>query len=421
LTYATPGGLDDYSTNVGQMQSVVDPGEVGTESLPTDLAGELQRIRKILTEITGRTYWYESPVYLTTIASATTPDIFAALVGKTVDYTGTTTCTGFVAAPLAGLQRTLVCSGAAVFTAGANMLIDGVSSGSSITLSAGDKVYVIAVSTTQFRLTISKYDGTLIAVGFSTGDAKLTYKTVADNGWVLMDDKTIGDASSSATGRANADTEALFTLLWTNIIDQWAPVSSGRGGSAAADFAAHKTIALPKTLGRALAGYGIGTTVETCTTSSANGLVTVSNNTKWVTGMTVVVSALSGFGGTISATTYFLVRVSSTNIRFATTLALAQAGTPDITITGSGSATVTYTFATRVLGEIGGEEAHAQSVTELLAHTHNAGSSGQAASGATSPIWRIYDSGGIGTSSTGGNAAMNNMQPTAFLNVMCKL
>jgi hypothetical protein len=61
LTFNTPGGCDDYSTNVAQMQSAVDPGEVGTESLPTDLAGEIQRLRQLIKEITGKTYWYESP------------------------------------------------------------------------------------------------------------------------------------------------------------------------------------------------------------------------------------------------------------------------------------------------------------------------------------------------------------------------
>lgn len=95
-------------------------------------------------------------------------------------------------------------------------------------------------------------------IGFTTGDVKLTIQTTAPSGWVLMDDKTIGDASSGATGRANADTEALFTALWNNTTNSECAVSSGRGGSAAVDFAAHKTIALPKTLGRALACYGSG-------------------------------------------------------------------------------------------------------------------------------------------------------------------
>jgi hypothetical protein len=98
----------------------------------------------------------------------------------------------------------------------------------------------------------------LVDTAFTTGDVKLTIKTVADSGWVLMNDGTIGNASSGATSRANADTESLFTLLWTNCADAQCAVSSGRGASAAADFSANKTIALPKALGRALAAYGTG-------------------------------------------------------------------------------------------------------------------------------------------------------------------
>lgn len=93
---------------------------------------------------------------------------------------------------------------------------------------------------------------------FTTGDTKLTYKVAADAGWVMMNDGSIGNAASGATTRANADTEALFTLLWANIINTWAPVSGGRGGSAAADFAANKTLTLPKALGRALTVSGTG-------------------------------------------------------------------------------------------------------------------------------------------------------------------
>jgi len=58
----TPAGNDDYSTNVTQMQTVTDPGEVGTESLPTSLAGELERLRFIIKEITGKAQWYASPL-----------------------------------------------------------------------------------------------------------------------------------------------------------------------------------------------------------------------------------------------------------------------------------------------------------------------------------------------------------------------
>src|SRR3990172_5399993 len=79
--------------------------------------------------------------------------------GNQIDWTGTTTCTGFPAAPQAGVERVLICAGAAPFTAGANMLIDGVSSGSTVTCAANDKMIVRAITTTQFMLSRVRYDG----------------------------------------------------------------------------------------------------------------------------------------------------------------------------------------------------------------------------------------------------------------------
>lgn len=121
-------------------------------------------------------------------------------------------------------------------------------------------------------LTPSKTDYTQLAqaIGlksgaWTTGDVKATFKTVADSGWVMINDGSIGSATSGATTRANADTAALFTLLWTNVSNTDAPVSGGRGASAAADFAANKTLTIPLMLGRALgfAGTGAGLTART--------------------------------------------------------------------------------------------------------------------------------------------------------------
>lgn len=105
---------------------------------------------------------------------------------------------------------------------------------------------------------------------FSTGDVKPTLKTTADSGWVMLNDGTIGDATSGGTTRANADTSALYALLWANCANAQCAVSTGRGGSAAADFAAHKTLALPKALGRALSAAGAGSGL----TSRVLGLTT---------------------------------------------------------------------------------------------------------------------------------------------------
>ena len=122
----------------------------------------------------------------TTVASATTPDIFAVTTGRLIDYTGTATCTGFVAAVSAGSHRTLYCADACLFTAGANLLIEGIPSGTTITLAAGAIVKVYAITTTQFKMTYS-VSGTFTAgcTGLTTSPTgTATYKV--ENGDVVF-------------------------------------------------------------------------------------------------------------------------------------------------------------------------------------------------------------------------------------------
>lgn len=69
-------------------------------------------------------------------------------------------------------------------------------------------------------------------------------------GWIKENGGTIGNIASGATTRANADTQALFVLLWNQFDQTRLPIqdSSGavttRGASAAADFAAAKRMPL---------------------------------------------------------------------------------------------------------------------------------------------------------------------------------
>jgi microcystin-dependent protein len=105
---------------------------------------------------------------------------------------------------------------------------------------------------------------------FSTGDLKPRYGTGALGSWVRCNGRTIGRSTSGATERANADTQALYELLWN--VDPNLVVSGGRGASAAADWSADKTIALPDFRGRALAGLdGMGNLVAGRITSSFLG------------------------------------------------------------------------------------------------------------------------------------------------------
>lgn len=61
LTNTKPSSIEDYSTNTSEMQSSADPGGVGSESLATSLAGEIQRLRYKVKQIIGGAQWYSTP------------------------------------------------------------------------------------------------------------------------------------------------------------------------------------------------------------------------------------------------------------------------------------------------------------------------------------------------------------------------
>lgn len=88
---------DDYAVDNTQMQSTADPGEVGSESRPTTLAGELERLRFALKELKQWclgtiAQWYESPTAQAVISEDARTNSVA--TGLTV----TRTTTGVVAA-----------------------------------------------------------------------------------------------------------------------------------------------------------------------------------------------------------------------------------------------------------------------------------------------------------------------------------
>ena len=90
--------------------------------------------------------------------------------------------------------------------------------------------------------------GTTIPVGFLLA----AHTTGFVSGWVRANGRTIGNAVSGASERANADTADLFAHLWE--ADPLLAVSGGRGANAALDFAAGKTIELPDWRGRVPVG-----------------------------------------------------------------------------------------------------------------------------------------------------------------------
>ena len=141
---------------------------------------------------------------------------------------------------------------------------------------------------------------------WSTGDLKATHKVTADTSWIMWVEGSIGDGSSAATIRANADCSDLFALYWNNYSDTLCPVSTGRGISAAADFAAHKKLTLPKGPGRAIgiAGAGTGLTTRVLGTPLGSETVMLSqsnlpNVAPSFTGATTSVTVLSDTAGVL--------------------------------------------------------------------------------------------------------------------------
>jgi len=240
------------------------------------------------------------------VASATTPDIFATTVSGVISYTGTTTCTGFVAAPSAGARRVLICTGAAVFTAGANMLIDGVSSGSNLTCAANDLVNVYAVSTTQFRLSLVSYSGTS---GAPFSDAAAIVKNSVDATKLI---KISAASVTTATTRTYTGPDKNGTLAMIADI-AFMPLTASVGASAlTATLAAGTNLNFND-------GTSASTTAAiTVTASSGSTLGTISaqRSRVWViavknsgTPELAIFNALSGtniaaipLGGTISTT-----------------------------------------------------------------------------------------------------------------------
>jgi microcystin-dependent protein len=92
--------------------------------------------------------------------------------------------------------------------------------------------------------------GSSTSSGFETGDTMWVAVSGTRSGWVRLNGRTIGSGSSSASERANADTQTLFEYLWNNFSNTLCPVGGGRGATAAADFGANKVIALYDMRGR---------------------------------------------------------------------------------------------------------------------------------------------------------------------------
>lgn len=156
---------------------------------------------------------------------------------------------------------------------------------------------------------------TFQAAAVHTGDIKFGLYTSAPTGWVKCNGGSIGSASSGATTRANADTSALFTLIWTNTatadcaIQDSSGAGTTKGASAAADFAANKRLVLPDMRANFLRGLDDGRGVDTGRAMASYAADTVGAHVHSITppaasGEAGSGSTTTGSGGVESITPY---------------------------------------------------------------------------------------------------------------------
>lgn len=143
----------------------------------------------------------------------------------------------------------------------------------------------------------TNYDYTI--KGEEVGNVKYGYSSTPPVGYLLENGNTIGSAGSGAT-KAGAIYEAIYQYYWNNISDTYAPVSTGRGASAAADFAANKTLTIPDNDNRVPYGAGTQTTGATHGAASVTptGSITINSVTLSQANLPNVNFNITASGGT---------------------------------------------------------------------------------------------------------------------------
>lgn len=171
-------------------------------------------------------------------------------------------------------------------------------------------------------------------------------------------------------------------------------------GAGSGTHSLYDEVNLPDMRSRVAIGTGAGTFAANFAPADVNTgteVITVQTNTTLYTGTAVVYTSTSTVvTGLTASTTYYVIRVSDTTIKLASSLANALAGTAiDLTGAGAGIHTLTQTLTTRALGDLGGEEAHVQLNGEVGIHNH----------GVTDPGHTHNMVAGTGSSATDANYA----------------
>lgn len=241
ITNHTPSGVDDYSVNTTQMQSATDPYPASVESLATTLAGEIERVRYLVKQISGKAQWYIDPSYTldqllplaggtmtgvlntahgSDIASAGTINLTTA-TGNLIDVTGTTTITAVTLAD--GATRIVRFTGALTLTNGASLVLP---TGANLTTAAGDYAIFAGYAAGVVRcVAYSKVDGTITGeVGVTQISTSIAGSGLSGGGGsalaVNVDASTIEINSDTLRLKDGGTTEAKLATAVQNKLGQ---------------------------------------------------------------------------------------------------------------------------------------------------------------------------------------------------------
>ncbi len=289
-----------------------------------------------------------------------------------------------------------------------------------------------------------------------TGDIRTSMNSFSPFGWVTMNSGSIGSSASAATNRAAADTWPLYNLLWNNVNNAFAPVSTGRGANAYADFSANKTLGLTTTLGKVLLGYPTGLSCNyshaaTPTWHQGNyidggssgaavaGVFTLIGGTSIINlypGAPVILGGSLPTDGPFTAgVVYYAVpdptnRLTSgpgantpgTTFQLAATYNDAILLNPLGTSGNNDGSVMTLTFA---LGGSVGEATHLPQIAELVSHSHSSGNGEAFLTSTGTTVARGGSTMNVDTvnmtGTTGNTNFYNNVQPGLYVNIFIKL
>ncbi|MYM31480.1 hypothetical protein GTP58_24405 [Duganella sp. CY15W] len=225
------------------------------------------------------------------VASAAMVDVWSGN-GNYEVLIGAAAIIGFTAAPQAGARRRVLVGGTPTLTAGANLIIKGVQSGLSFTCAAGDEIDVWAETTTKFRVTITKGDGTAMAALYGafqiamllTGTGTYVAKKTAWHRITLVGGSArAGMAVSGGAARATGSSGAGYCVGMVFLIaGQSYSYIQGSGAAASSTLAIGASGAIQGADGGASSFFGAG--IPTLTANGGIGGLASVGSTATLTG-----------------------------------------------------------------------------------------------------------------------------------------